>query len=163
MTAGGLPALARRGGYAHAVFAGLCPSGDRARELLCATCMSRILVYEPHSGDPEWSQHLAADGHDVVVCAGREALFDAMALRRPDLVIYVLGDLALDLGVLWVVRRMAATMPIILLGGPADLEARRSVQELKPTYFGVFPLEPAELEDAVRGALAHRPPRPLAS
>lgn len=124
--------------------------------------MSRILIYEPPHGGHDWSGLLATDGHDVVVCAGREALFDALALRRPDLVIYVLGDLVLDLGVLWLVRRMAATLPIILLGEAADLEARRSVQELKPTYFGVFPLEPGELNDAVRGALSHRLPRPLA-
>ncbi len=125
--------------------------------------MSRILIHEPCHRTHDWSRLLAPDGHDVVVCTGREALFDALALSRPDLIIYVLGDLALDLGVLWVVRRMAATLPIILLGGASGLEARRSVQELKPTYYGVFPLEPAELSDAVRGALSHRSARPLAS
>ena len=120
--------------------------------------MSRILIYEPRHGPHDWPRLLAPEGHDVVVCTGREALFDALALRRPDLIIYVLGDLSLDLGVLWVVRRVAAALPIILLGGPSGLEARRSVQELKPTYYGVFPLEPAELSDAVRGALGHRHP-----
>ncbi len=125
--------------------------------------MSRILIHEPRHGTHDWSRLLAPDGHDVVVCTGREALFDALGLRRPDLMIYVLGDLALDLGVLWVVRRVTATLPIILLGGPSGLEARRSVQELKPTYYGVFPLEPAELGDAVRGALNHRNARPLVS
>ncbi len=124
--------------------------------------MSRILIHEPRRTAHDWSQVLALDGHEVVICAGREALFDALALRRPDLLIYVLGDIALDLGVLWVVRRISTTLPIILLGGSADLEARRSAQELKPTYYGVFPLEPDELSDAVRGALAHRPPRLLA-
>lgn len=91
-----------------------------------------------------------------MLCAGREALFDALALRRPDLIVYVMDDLATDLGVLAAVRRLAPALPIILLGGPAGLEARRTVQELRPTYYGVFPLEPAELRDAVRGVIGRQ-------
>jgi hypothetical protein len=125
--------------------------------------MSRILIYESRRSGHDWSQLVPAGGHDIVVCIGREALFDAMALRKPDLIIYVLGDLALDLGVLWVVRRMAAALPIILLGGPTGLEARRSVQALRPVYFGVFPLDPSELGDAVNGALSHERGGALAS
>lgn len=118
--------------------------------------MSRILICEPRNPGEDCAPLLAGEGHEVVVCAGRQALFDALAVRRPDVIVYVMDDLAMDLGALSVVRGMAATLPIILLGGPAGLEARRSVQELKPTYYGVFPLDPAELRDAVRGALSHR-------
>ena len=125
--------------------------------------MSRILIHDPGRAGHDWPQILAAGGHDIVVCTGREALFDAIALRRPDLIVYVLGDLALDLGVLWVVRRIATALPIILLGGPTDLESRRSVQELRPVYFGMLPLDPAELGDAVRGALSHERRSRLAS
>lgn len=125
--------------------------------------MPHILICESRRTRPEWYRNLAEEGHDTVVCAGREALFDALAARRPDLLVYVLSDLALDLGVLWVVRRMAPTLPIILLGGPAGLEARRTVQELKPAYFGMFPLDPAELGDAVRSVLRHDNGRALAS
>lgn len=117
--------------------------------------MSRILIHEPRGSRHEWWGHLAGEGHDVVVCAGREALFEALAVCRPDVVIYVLGELPLDLGVLWVVRRIARTLPLIVLGGPTGLNARRSVQELRPIYFGMFPLEPDELSDAVRGAVGH--------
>lgn len=125
--------------------------------------MSRILIHEPRRNRQDWCRCLAEEGHDVAVCTGREALFDALVARRPDLMIYVLADLPLDLGVLSVVRRIAATLPIILLGGPTGLEARRSVQELKPTYYGMFPLEPAELSEAVRGVLGHESGSPLAS
>jgi DNA-binding response OmpR family regulator len=125
--------------------------------------VSRILIHEPRRDGHDWSRLLPPGGHDVVVCTGREALFDAMTLHRPDLIIYVLGDLSLDLGVLWVVRHMSATLPIILLGGPTGIEARRSVQELRPVYFGVFPLDPAELSEAVRGALSHERRGVLAS
>lgn len=125
--------------------------------------MSLILICESRRNCQGWCRSLADEGHDTVVCAGREALLDALAARRPDVIIYALGDLALDIGVLWVVRRIAPTLPIILLGGPAGLEARRSVQELKPAYFGMFPLEPAELSDAVRSVLRHDGGRALAS
>ena len=125
--------------------------------------MSRILIHEPRHCCNECAQLLAGEGHDVVVCATREALFDALALRRPDLIVYVMDELAMDIGALSVVRRAAATLPIILLSGPAGLEVRRSVQELKPTYYGVFPLESAELRDAVRGALNRRNDRSHAS
>ena len=125
--------------------------------------MSRILIYESRRDQHDWPRLLAPGGHDMVVCSGRKALFDAMALRRPDVLLYVLADLSLDLGVLWVVRRIAPALPIILLGGPTGLEARRSVQELKPVYFAMFPLDPAELSDAVRGALGHEQRGALAS
>jgi DNA-binding response OmpR family regulator len=125
--------------------------------------VSRILIHEPRHPGNECAQMLAGEGHDVVVCPNRDALFDALAVRRPDLIVYVMDDLAMDLGALSVVRRAAATLPIILLGGPAGLEARRSVQELKPTYYGVFPLEPAELRDAVRGTLSRQNGRTHAS
>jgi hypothetical protein len=98
--------------------------------------VSRVLIHEPrHSGD-ECSKLLAGEGHEIVVCQDRASLFEALAAHRPDVVVYVLGDLALDLSVLSFLRR--------------------SVQELKPTYYGVFPLEPAELSDAVNGAINHR-------
>lgn len=122
--------------------------------------MSRILIHEARSSCDDFSQLLAGHGYEVVVCTGREALFDQLAKRRPDVLVYVLGELVSDLGVLSVLRRAAVTLPIILLGGPAGLEARRSVQELKPTYYGVFPLDPAELSDAVNGALVHHDGRP---
>ena len=125
--------------------------------------MSRILIHEPRRSRQDWCRNLADEGHEVVVCTGREALFDALAASRPDLIIYVLRDLPLDLGVLWVVRRIASKLPIILLGGPAGLEARRNVQELKPTYYGMFPLEPAELSDVVRSVLRHESGASLAS
>ncbi len=117
--------------------------------------MSRVLVHEARRTTDDFTGLLAGEGHDVVVCTGREALFDQLSERRPDVLVYVLGDLTVDLAVLSLLRRVAARLPIILLGGPAGIEARRSVQELKPVYYGVFPLDPAELSEAVSGALGH--------
>lgn len=118
--------------------------------------MSRILIHEPRPTSDECRSLLAGEGHEVIVCRDRESLFDAMAEERPDVLVYVLGNLELDVGVLTVVRRAATQLPLILLGGPSDLATRRSVQDLKPIYNAMFPLEPSELSDAVRGALACR-------
>jgi DNA-binding NtrC family response regulator len=117
--------------------------------------MSRILVHEPPSIPDECTPALAGLGYDVILCEDREALFDSMAERKPDLLVYVLHDVLVDVAVLSLLRRVAPHLPIILLGESAALEVRRCVQELRPTYYGMFPLEPAELRDAVSGALEH--------
>ncbi len=116
--------------------------------------MFRILIHEPEPTSDDCREYLSDVGHEVVVCADREALIAALAERRPHVLVYVLGDLGGDFGVLSAVRRAAPRLPLILLGGPAALDVRRTVQELKPTYFGVFPLDHSELRDAVNGALA---------
>lgn len=116
--------------------------------------MSRILLYEPIEQPVDPRSLLAgASGQNVVVCTDRESLLDAMGERRPDVLVYVLHDLGSDLGLLARLRRVAPSLPLILLGAPGDLASRISIQELKPTYFGVFPLEGSELSDAVRGVL----------
>ena len=115
--------------------------------------MSQVLIHEPRPEIDECRDWLAGEGHDVVVCRDREDLLSALALRRPDLVVYVLEEQRLDLRVLSLVRRLAPTLPIIVLAAPSGLELRRAVQELRPTYYGVLPLEPTELAEAVRCAL----------
>ena len=117
--------------------------------------MSRILIHEPDPNHDDSFTPLGRVNEDVVVCRDRNALVRALAAGRPDLLLYVLVDLVADLGLLRELRRLAPTLPIILLGGPTDLASRRVIQELRPTYFGVFPLDGSELNDAVRGAL-HR-------
>ena len=60
--------------------------------------MPRILVHAPSREDPDCRSLLAGQGHDVVVCKDRESLFASVAERRPDVLIYVLEDLVIDLG-----------------------------------------------------------------
>lgn len=137
---------------------GACASSavaTRARSLrLILSDMPRILIHDPRPNSDEYRTLLTAPGHDIVVCREREATFDALALRRPDALVYVLGEALCDLAILSLVRRFAPRMPIIVLGAAADLRTRRLVQELKPVYYGVFPLDPTELSDAVFGALS---------
>jgi hypothetical protein len=92
-------------------------------------------------------------GCELDVRAQPQELFAALLDRRAQVLVYVLGDADRDLPLLGLVRRAFPSLPLIVLGEPSDLPARRSVQELKPTYYGLFPLDRAELSDAVRGAL----------
>ena len=117
--------------------------------------MARILIHEPYESHGGCLPLLTGKGREVIACKDRESLVEAMADRRPDVLVYVIQELAADLDLLTDLRRVAPTLPIIVLGGPTDLACRRSIQELKPTYYGVLPLEGSELSDAVRGAL-HR-------
>ena len=115
--------------------------------------MSRILVLDP----PVWGERcpalFTAPSHEVVSCRDREALVSAFSERRPRVLVYVLQELARDVELLSAIRSAAPRLPIILLGEPATLEARRLIQDLKPTYYGVFPLDGMELEEAVSAAL----------
>jgi len=118
--------------------------------------MPRILIFEPRRHCNECRRMLEDEGYDLVICQDRFELFDALAEHPANAVVYVLGKLSLDLDLLALVRRVAPSLPVIVLGGPAGLGTRRSMQDLRPTYYGVFPLDHAELRDAVRGAIASR-------
>ena len=115
--------------------------------------MSRILIHQPNPDQDEPLSLLEAKGHEIILCRTREALVVALTDRKADVLVYVFKDVADDVPLLAHLRRIAPTLPIILLGGPDDLAWRRSIQDLKPTYYGVFPLESFELRDAVRGVL----------
>ena len=115
--------------------------------------MSRIVIHDPNRDDGEILAMLAGGWQEVITCRDCKALVAALAERPPDVLVYVIENLVEDLRLLATVRRVAPMLPIILLGGSTDLVARRSIQELKPTYYGVFPLDKSELMDAVHGAL----------
>ena len=115
--------------------------------------MSRILIHEPDKSLDHRLSRFAGQDREVVVCRGREALVRALAEGRPDVLVYAIGDLAADLVLLGWLRGAAPKLPMIPIGGPTDLAGRRAIQELKPTYYGVPPLDDAELDDAIRGAL----------
>ncbi|HET9326057.1 MAG TPA: hypothetical protein VFQ05_04725 [Candidatus Eisenbacteria bacterium] len=115
--------------------------------------MPHILIHDPRGPHEEWQKLLAARGRDVVVCCDRDSFVNALGERRPDVLVYVLTDLELDLQLLFELRRVASTLPIVLLDGPTDLEIRRRVQKLNPTYYGVSPTDSSEVSDVVRSTL----------
>ena len=118
--------------------------------------VSRILVHASHPTCEGGRELLVGEGHDVVVCEEREAFLGAMTGRRPDAVVYVIDDFPFDLRVLGVLRRIAPSIPLIVLSAPAAIQDRRRIQDLRPVYYGVLPLEGGELVDAVHAALGRR-------
>jgi DNA-binding NtrC family response regulator len=121
--------------------------------------VSCILIHDPHQASERWQRLLGISGRDIVICKDRNSLVTALAGRRPDVLIYVLHELERDLDLLFEVRRVAPTLPIILLEGPGDLATRRTIQELRPTYYGISPVESDELKEAVSDALSRGVPR----
>jgi len=113
----------------------------------------RIVVHDPRPDAPNWAALLAAPGHEIVVCTNRECVVGAIAAQRPDLLLYVLADLEPDVWLLAALRERGPNLPIVLLDGPEDLEDRRLIQELQPTFYGQSALAPVDLCDVVRGAL----------
>lgn len=121
--------------------------------------MSRILVHDPRRSSIDRVELPALPGHEWTVCRDHKALLAALTECRPAVLIHVLDDLGRDVELLAALRQYAPRLPIILLGEPASLEVRRVIQELRPTYYGVLPLDRLELEEAVEGALGvGRPP-----
>ncbi len=115
--------------------------------------MSRVVVHDPrHACDGRAALRSTA-AHEWIVCRDRESLLSALSERRPDLLIHVLDDVGRDLEILSTLRRVAPRLPFVLLGEPASLETRRIMQDLRPTYFGVLPLDDHELSEAVEGVL----------
>jgi len=118
--------------------------------------VSRILVHESQAACAAGRAILEGEGHAVVVTEDREAVLSAMTGRRPDVVVFVVEDFTIDLRVLGLVRRIAPALPLIVLSAPAEIHDRRRVQDLRPVYYGVLPVEANELVDAVHGALGRR-------
>ena len=96
-----------------------------------------------------------ARGIEVVSCPNSQSLLEAVLRQTPTALVYALrphsGE---DLGVLHLVRRAAPELPIVLLAAEGSLDTRKLVQDLRPVYYGVCPVETLELRDAVGAALA---------
>jgi DNA-binding NarL/FixJ family response regulator len=89
----------------------------------------------------------------VARCSKHETLLEELVKDPPQVVVYCLrADWREDIRVLRLVRRIAPQMPLVILGPVSSLEIREEVQGLRPIYFGVTPVEQAELEGAVQAA-----------
>ncbi len=123
--------------------------------------MSRIVVLECCTENAN-APALRAEGFHVIHCSGGEALLEEVVQNRPDAVIYALQrDFLPDLGVLQLLRRAAPDVPLVLLASEGSLDAQKMVRAFRPIYYAISPIEPAELLEAVRAAVA-RPARPSA-
>ena len=94
-------------------------------------------------------------GFVVILCHEVRGLLEEMVQRPPAAVVFGLRpERSEDLGMLHLVRRVLPRVPLILLAGCESLEVQRLVQDLRPTYYAVGPLDPDELCEAVSAAVA---------
>ncbi len=100
---------------------------------------------------------LAAPDADVLDCPAVESLIEEVVRHRPEVVVYELrADRQADLAVLHLLKRAAPDLPLVLITAEGSLESERLIRELRPVYYAVQPVEPDEILDAVRAALARR-------
>lgn len=116
----------------------------------------RVVVYEAGpEADTSTLTLLSDEGFDVVSCPSGETLIEEVVQHRPDAVVYALGpDCGPDIGVLQLMRRVAPTVPLVLLATDGSLAVQRQLRDLRPIYYAILPVEPAELRDAVYAAIA---------
>lgn len=116
----------------------------------------RVVVYEAApEADSGTLSLLSDEGFDVVSCPSGEALIEEVVQQRPDAVVYALGpEGGPDFGVLQLMRRVAPNLPLVLLATDGSLAVQRQLRDLRPIYYAILPVEPAELRDAVHAAIA---------
>ena len=120
--------------------------------------MSHVLLYEGGPGSGAGVRLLlAGDGYDLTTCADGACLIESLMEHRPDAVVHVLRpDCPQDLAVLQLLRRAAPMLPIVVLAQQTSLDLRRIVQDLRPTYYAVAPVDVVEMRAAMGAALGRR-------
>lgn len=96
-------------------------------------------------------------GIEPVRCREPKTLLEEAVKHPPDVVIC---DLAIgcreDLFMLELLRRVAPSVPLILVASEGSLLTQRLVQGLRPMYYMVGPIEVPELREAVEAALTRQ-------
>jgi DNA-binding NtrC family response regulator len=113
-----------------------------------------VIVFEAAAnGGPPLAQMLSAGGFRVCSTATTEALADALATRRHQVILFALcPGRADDLVALRLLRHLAPDCPLVIVAADASLEVRRLIQTMRPFYFAARPVDGKELCEAVRAA-----------
>jgi DNA-binding response OmpR family regulator len=102
-------------------------------------------------------QTLREEGYEVVACPNREATLSHAINDPPDVILYsITPHCPIDRGVLQILRRSLPRTPLVILATEGSLETQRLIQEFRPVYYAVAPVERTELTEAVRAAMAQR-------
>ena len=114
----------------------------------------RVILYEPATnGEASLMTLLPACGCQALATATAEQLVDAVTRDPSQVVLFVLApDRPDDLVTLRLLRRVAPGLPLVIVAAEATLEARRVIQDLRPVYFAVRPVDTEELHDALCAA-----------
>ena len=115
----------------------VCACGDASETVLCGT--------------------LREEGYEVVACPDRDTMLAHAFNDPPDVILYMLTPRCpIDRGVLQLLRRGLPRTPLVIVASEGSLETQRLLQEFRPVYYAVAPLERAELVEAVGAAMALR-------
>lgn len=120
--------------------------------------MRQVMVCDPSTEQlPSIGSALEGQGFQILSCADGNALLEQVVQHRPAVVVYGLRPSGQeDMGVLQLLRRVAPDLPLVLVAAEESLVTQKLVQDLRPIYYAVRPLDAAELIEAVRAALARR-------
>ncbi|HEY7727838.1 MAG TPA: response regulator [Candidatus Eisenbacteria bacterium] len=112
-----------------------------------------------HGGDSDAviCRTLREEGYEVVACPDRNTALSYAINDPPDVILYLITPhCPVDRGVLQLLRRSLPRTPLVIVASEGSLETQRSIQELRPVYYTVAPVDRAELIGAVRAAMAQR-------
>jgi len=118
----------------------------------------RVVVCENHRpGVDPITDALRCEGVEASSCADGATLLEEVMRTPPDVVIFLLrpGN-ASDIGVLELLRRAAPVLPLVIVASSGSLDTQKLVQDLRPIYYAVWPVEGQELCAAIQAALARR-------
>ncbi len=113
-----------------------------------------IVVCEAHPGTADAvSTLLDAEGFVVHRSTDDESLIEATASHAPRAIVYVLAhDLAVDIALLQLLRRVAPDVPLVLIGAPHPTLAAR-LAPVHPVHVTHAPLDAHVLGGALRHAI----------
>jgi CheY-like chemotaxis protein len=128
-----------------------------------ATTRPRVLISEPRGlGSPPIAELLDPGAYEVVWCNEEQDVLEQLVQRRPSALVFALSaPCPSEIALLHLLRRIAPALPMILVATTPSLETQKMIQELRPTYYVVRPVDRAEIHEAIEAAIAprgHRPP-----
>jgi DNA-binding response OmpR family regulator len=100
---------------------------------------------------------LREEGYEVVACPDRETTLSRAIDHPPDVILYwITPRCPVDRGVLVTLRRNLPRTPLVIVASEGSLETQRLIQEFRPVYYTVAPVDRTELLEAVKAAMAQR-------
>jgi DNA-binding NarL/FixJ family response regulator len=114
-----------------------------------------LVVCGAHAGHGEAvAEELHSFGYDVRHCVDEESLIEAAAALRPRAIVYELHhQLAVDLAILSLVRRILPDVPLVVVAGDMAAQAVNALRAVHPTVLAHDPVDRRELRVAVRLAV----------
>jgi len=100
---------------------------------------------------------LREEGYEVVACPDRDTTLSHAINDPPDVILYsITPRCPIDRGVLQILRRSLPRTPLVILASEGSLETQRLIQEFRPVYYAVAPVDRSELVEAVKAAMTQR-------